>query len=82
MIALTVCLIAWMGYLRIKMFYGNYKVNKLTFRPFQWAAFALVFKVVGQLLYLTFAPVFIYYFENDCLHEVLYSWRGQIISFT
>jgi hypothetical protein len=52
--AVTLCLLGWMGFLRVKMFYGNYKINKLTFQPFKWAAFALSCKFIGQILYLIF----------------------------
>lgn len=63
-IAVTICLLGWNAFLRVKMFYGNQKINKLTFRPLNWAAFALSFKFIGQILYLIFKPAFIYYHSN------------------
>jgi hypothetical protein len=52
----SLLLLGWMGFLRLRMFYGPNKVNKLAFKPLNWAAFALGCKFIGQVLTLMFAP--------------------------
>lgn len=47
LISMTVSLLLWTLYLKIKMLYGGFKINKLTFTPMHWATFALLSKLTS-----------------------------------
>jgi hypothetical protein len=61
------------------MFYGKYKVNKLTFKPLKWAAFGMIFKFCGSLTFLLNAKRFAYFYDN-CPDKVLASYAGKVIT--
>jgi len=49
MITTGLVLLAWVIYLKVKIFYGSEKVNKLTFRPFNMAICEIIIRLVGRV---------------------------------
>ncbi len=49
-IALTVSLLLWVGFLYIRICYGQTTINKLTLKPFEMAFAALLAKLLVEIL--------------------------------
>lgn len=50
--AIYTCLLFWALFIVLKFYYGNFKINKLTFKPFFWAS---LFFIVNIFYFIAFA---------------------------
>ncbi len=76
LIAINISMLVWSLYIVIKMFYGKYKINKLTFKPLKWVVFGITFKFSGLSTYLLFSRRFAYFFQN-CPEKVVATYAGK-----
>lgn len=51
MIALSLLLLLWMTFMRTRQYYGDYRINKLTFNPLKSAAVGLVANTIYTIFY-------------------------------
>lgn len=52
-IATRLLTLLFVGYLVVVYYYGKYKVNRITFTPYKWAAAGLCLDLVGLMTNIT-----------------------------
>lgn len=58
-LAAFILLSLWTLYSYCTIYYGKNEVNKLTFRPFRWAALTLIVKLIELVITLIELPYFV-----------------------
>jgi hypothetical protein len=71
-IALTISLLLWVGFLYLRICYGQTNINKLTLKPFEMAFAALLAKLLVEILKVFSTAKYLCYVHNN------FTWEDKI----
>ena len=76
--AFTICMLLWLVFLTVKLFYGAKSISKLIFEPFKWSAAFLVFVMVSYGVMRAYSRWVIFQLGYCAQKYLEYSWQGKL----
>jgi len=77
-VAFAICMLLWLIFLNVKLFYGAKSISKLIFEPLKWAAAFMIFVMISFSVMRVYSRWIIYELAYCALGFLEDSWQGKI----